>query len=261
MEYTRGAVDQGLVFGIWPNTEKGGFVHRIDLFNTSKRLVYFLQDQIGGIVSERHREGKQPPARKTHYIWSIANAQAGIEFVDLAITSDLLPLKRDIAETYADFLRAKVNGRGIEDLNMLLEKFRIAKKVLPAEGLYLPSPVDLAGRLDENGFIGVQERSQTDPIKRAYAQVRLGTAFAPLGMGLQQEYGGSFIPDGLRYLYVVNENQATKVLQTVLPYLGNMQERAQLALEFEDINRQRGTTDQKRADLINRIRQLNANPV
>lgn len=261
MEYTRGVVDQGLVFGIWPNTEKGGFVHRIDLFNTSKRLVYFLQGQIGGIVLERHRERKQPPARKTHYVLSIANAQAGIEFVDRAITSDTLHFKRDIAEKYAVFLRAKVNGQGVEDLNVLLEKFRGAKKVLPTEGLYLPSPADLAGRIDENAFIGVQKRSQIDPIKRSYALVRLGTAFTPLGLGLQQEYGGSFIPDGLRYLYIVNENQAVRVLQTVLPYLKNMQERAQLALEFEGINRQQGTADQKRVDLINRIRQLNANPV
>ncbi|OGE64244.1 hypothetical protein A3I48_01755 [Candidatus Daviesbacteria bacterium RIFCSPLOWO2_02_FULL_36_7] len=261
MEYTRGAVDQGLVFGIWPNNEKGGFVHRIDLFNTSQRLVHFLQGQIGGEIQERHRQEKYSPARKTHYVLSIANAQAGIEFVDRALVSGMLLFKKDVAEKYADFLRAKINGQRIEDLNVLLERFRGAKKSSPVEELYLPSPVDLAGRLDENGFIGVQERSQKDPLKRSYAQVRLGTAFVPLGLGLQQKYGGSFFPNGSKYLYVVNEDQATRVLQNALPYLRNMQERAQLALEFEVINRQRGTTDQQRADLINRIRQLNVNPV
>lgn len=254
-EYLEGVLDQGLGFGIWPNKEKEGqFIHRIDFFNTSKRLTYLLEEKFGGKVGIRDRRVKYPPGRKLHFQWSIANAQAGLEFLDQA--TDHLHFKGDLAEKYAGFLQALLDTD--EDLNDHLEDFNKTKLSPPSEKVYLPTSRNLAGRLDANGFIGIQERYNA-PLSRAYAQVCLGTEFPGLGLSLKEKYRGSFAPHRSSYLWTVNEKQAARVLEAALPDLRNMRDRAELALEFEALNP--SLSNNKREEYFTKSRQLNANPL
>lgn len=280
-EYLEGVLDQGLVFGAWPK-EKGGFNHRIDFFNTSGTLVDLLKNSFeGGKTAQRDKSKRKIPGKKIEFSWAIRNAEDGLDFLDL--TLDHLHFKRGLAEKYAQFLEALVDYPSGAD-EKLAEFLRI-KNAPSSEQQYLPTPRNLAARLDTNGFIGILERSNR-PLSAAYALVMLGTKFQSLAEGLIKEYGGSYKPQKSAYIWTAQENVAVEVLRAVLPDLRNMRDRAILTLEFEDYNNlsrrkgrgskqrdlllmqvlQQGSPQFDRADLlrlgyIEKSRILNANPV
>lgn len=245
-EYLEGVLDQGLVFGVWPAKRKSGFVHRIQFNNSSRQLTVSIQDKFGGKILPQKRSDGNPPYVKTYFIWTITNAEEGIKFSDE--TQKHLHFKKRLADRYASFLQGWLNRE--EDVDSRLQDFNDTKAAVSTE-VYTPSVRNLSGRLDANGFIGIQVKTG-EPLSGAYAEVSLGTKFPGLASGIQAGYGGRFGPLDKGYLWTIKENLASEFLQKILPHLRNMKERAVLALEFEDLNRllKRKGRGSKQRDLL-----------
>lgn len=238
-EYLEGVIDQLLVFGIWQQQSRG-FVHRINAFSTSRSIINCLYDQFGGKIGERDRReesdqrNNHPHATKIHYEWRIANAEAGLDFLDL--TTNHLSFKRPIAEKYAAFLEAKLEG--VDSIDERLEEFLEAKRFSSPRlnQPYLLSVRNLAGRIDADGFIGIQTESKNRS-KKHYAYVILATEFSELGLSLQQRFGGSYDFHRTSKIWVATHERAAKFLREILPDLRNLRENAQLVLDFHEVNK------------------------
>lgn len=255
-EYLEDALDQGIVFGAWgpykrKSPHEGGFVHRIQLNNNSRNVASLVQSNFGGKIKEQMRPYKDFPFQRPYFIWTITNPEEGLVFVEQ--TGNRLHFKGELAEKYADFLKA-LKKEGVEDK---LKDFNDAKNAPPSTDLYIPTPRKLAARLDVNGFVGIQMKSPDSP-STACADVYLGTPYPGLGLGIEKGYGGKSTLQDESYLWRASEDTAVKVLQKVLPDLRNMRERAILVLEFEDINKllaRRGRGGKQRDLLLEALRQ------
>ncbi len=270
-------LDQGLNFGAWQARNYNGFAHRVEWYNTSRTLTDFVESGIkeySAIIPLVRRERARKT--KTSFSLTIGDKVGGIDFLENTV--DQLHLKQGFARAYQEFLKSLIDDR--EDAQKKYEDFKKMKRAIfdapvlypeytqiqdgviilkdPSKettttmDIYIPDLPNLAARLDTDGFIGLQPKND-QPLRSPSPEVRLGTHFLGLAVGLKEGYKGSIVPRNSYYYWSALDDVAIGILRKVFPHLKNMREQAQFVLEYDEVDKKlnrRGLGSKTRDQLL-----------